>query len=613
MVTMRIKSCIKRLFKSKSRWKELILTILILSFSITTYLVIKGKEKPLNKRFELIDKFLNEAINQYRLENLERAYSIFLSLYDSSENRDTRVFCALYLGNINYHQAHYGEAIEWYNKALLIDKKNFYAFHNIALSYLREGEAVKALKSIKMAYKLNPSFLPTLLLFGNIYYSISRYEDAIEVYDQGVEKEPLMVFNRAVSLFNLGKKEEGKRQLEELISQTDNFRLLKGLSYYLSGFISVGVDTNNAIQHFSHALEIFPSSPVVRYNLGLLYLNNANYKQAAQLFGSIDEKEFMKNNLEKSFNYLLGFTFWKNGDYSESLKRYLWLYEIEKNLQIAYIIGDIYNKMGEHSSAIQYYKEALSEKKNAGALFNLARLFIQMGDYRSAEYECRYFLELTSENPAPYICLAEIYFKQGNSEKALESLEYGVRLSGKDINNLFLCARLYQQNGFHNQALQIYYRIINLKASFYRAYENIAYIYLYNGNFKNARQVISRVINRVEDPDIYYRMAVLLALTEEQPDAEKIYKTLISEFPYRFPAYLNLSILFLRQGRYKQAISIAEQCMSSAGDINTDDLIKLYRVIGVAHLERGEILDGTRALEKASVLEKEDFPPKIPG
>jgi len=595
-----------RIFKSKRRWVELAFTILVLSLSISTYLVIKGKEeKTFNIRFQPPDRIFNEAINHYRLENLERAYSLFFNLYENPEYRETRTLYALYLGNIHYLQKDYSNAIEWYKKALSLNKQNIYALHNSALTYLREGDTTRAIKSVRMVLELNPFFMPSVLLSGNLFHSISRYDDAIEVYERGAEKDPLIAFNMANSCFNLGKREQGERLLEKVAAHPQVSRVLKGLSYFYLGLSRRAVDIEEAIQYFSHTLEVFTSSPVVRYNLALLYLSNARYTQAALLLESIGDEAHMQGPEKKNFNNMLGIALWKNGEYSKALKLFLRMYKNEKNTRTAYIIGDLYTRMGEYSSAIQYYREALNSRENSGALVNLVKLLIHIGDYKGAEEECTGFMKLSSENPVPYICQAEVYFTQGQSEKALESLASAVRLSEKDTENLYNCARLYQQNGFHNQALQILYRIINLKPSFYRAHESIAQIYFRNGHLKKANQVVSRVLSRVDDPDVYYRMSLFLALTGEDTQTEAIYLDLISDFPYKYAAYINLCLLFLKQGKYEQTIKMAEECLKRVQNIPAESLVKLYRTIGLAYFGQKKSVEAARAFEKASAMEKE--------
>lgn len=128
---------------------------------------------------------------------------------------------ALIKTGIEFHdQRKYENAIEWYEKALKIDKKSALANYEIALSYYHLREYKKALKYSKKALKYGENKLSTYILQGGILDEMGKTEKSIKLYEKALEEYPynyLLFYNLGVSYFNNGEIDKSEKVLIKAI------------------------------------------------------------------------------------------------------------------------------------------------------------------------------------------------------------------------------------------------------------------------------------------------------------------------------------------------------------------------------------------------------------
>ena len=84
----------------------------------------------------------------------------------------------------------FSEAIEHYTAAINIDGSNHVYYSNRSAAYLSKGDANNALEDANACIGLNPDFAKGYSRKGAALHSLKRYNDSIEVYEQGLEKFP---------------------------------------------------------------------------------------------------------------------------------------------------------------------------------------------------------------------------------------------------------------------------------------------------------------------------------------------------------------------------------------------------------------------------------------
>jgi tetratricopeptide (TPR) repeat protein len=69
----------------------------------------------------------------------------------------------LKLANFLYDQRQYGQAIEWYQKALVLDPNNVNAHTDLGTAYFYTGRSQEALREYRKSIAINPQHQPTLM------------------------------------------------------------------------------------------------------------------------------------------------------------------------------------------------------------------------------------------------------------------------------------------------------------------------------------------------------------------------------------------------------------------------------------------------------------------
>lgn len=123
----------------------------------------------------------------------------------------------------------FDDAIEYYDKSLAVNKKNFGAFINkgLCLSNPDTNRHEEALQCFEHALEIMPDDLGALSLKGYSLDSLGRYREAIECFDKILHSQPNEVnilINKGLALSHLGKHDEATAYFDSVLEiEPDNF------------------------------------------------------------------------------------------------------------------------------------------------------------------------------------------------------------------------------------------------------------------------------------------------------------------------------------------------------------------------------------------------------
>ena len=80
--------------------------------------------------------------------------------------------------------------MEAYRLALAKGENSAFLHTQLAMLYLKKGQADKALQESEEAIRANPRHLPAYVLLGGLYLSRNQREEAIHVYQRAIEIDP---------------------------------------------------------------------------------------------------------------------------------------------------------------------------------------------------------------------------------------------------------------------------------------------------------------------------------------------------------------------------------------------------------------------------------------
>ncbi|UCB46787.1 MAG: tetratricopeptide repeat protein [Spirochaetota bacterium] len=607
---MTVKSFFKKIFLTKlvsnrKRSFEFLIPIVLIILGVTTYLILSQKKVDrVSYEADFRDKTLINALYHYRLENLDRAELLFDRALQESKFKKKKSLAELFLGGIYFKRELYEEAIEHYERAVTYNKKNIHALNNIALSYTKMDDINHALSYAQKVYSMKKDLDENLLLLGNIYFTLGRFEEALSMYRLGNAPADIFAYNRARVHAQLGDIETALNIFQSIVDDQQSSSVIRGLSLIWIGLLQEKEDVVKIALNFERALEVFPLSDLLRYNLAVTLLKGEQYEMAVASLKAMGEATKRKAEL-------LGFALYRSSHYREALDHYSNMRSVEVQAEHYYISGDLHVKLGQLSQAKPFYEKTLEDSWYEGAFINLFRIYFKEGLYENAKRLCYEFIKNDDSNPLPHVLLADVFFQEGLESEARSYLDIAVALSREGIVSLTRIAEVYYKYGYFNNALYLYHMIRDLKPDHYQAAIRIAEIYLLTGHEQKAKATLERTREMISEIDEYYRVSILLAGCEEIESASALYRRMIDDFPYRYEAYYNLSILYIETGGYEEAIQIIEQCFQTVPGLDTRTLSELYSILGFAQLHLGRVVDAARQFQEARKLDKNNEIPVI--
>ena len=548
---------------------------------------------------------LNEALTAYRMEKFDRAEMLFLKAIDSTRKRREKSIAYLYIGNIYFKLGNFSQAVEFYEKSLSFDGKNINALYNSALSFLRNREEDRALKYALKALEADGAFVPNLILLGNIYYATGRYTDALAVLEKSESSEPIVRFNTACAAQRASQVLKAQSLFTEIVNRNESSASLRGLACIKLYELTMETD------YLHKALDVFPSSPALRYNLALRLYSQGQFGEVSSLLRSI-----IDHVDAPEVEWLYGRSLFMGGYHREALDFYTDVYRREMSREdmslpeegsrTAQIMGDIYLKLSETVNARVYYERAMANTPNTPVFLNLFRIALREGDLGRARALCAHALSIDREDPIPYMCEAEISFLEEDAAAARQSLEKAILFSRESPEDLMKIAAIYQQHGMYPNAVQIYQRILSIDPGFTQARAGIAEVYAKTGHGGRAIRVIEGIDLASCDREIAYGVMLLHARVVEDGERAKLLKELIRQFPDRYEAYLNLGLFLIEKGEYTQAEQTMAQCLERIGRIDESILSKLHALLGISQLFSGKEGAAIEAFSRSRELDADN-------
>lgn len=146
----------------------------------------------------------------------------------------------------------------------------------------------------------------------------------------------------------------------------------------------------------------------------------------------------------------------------------------KRNFQSFYSLGVIYSHLKNYEKAVENYKKALSlDDKSSVAHNNLANIYNNINP-NEAEHHYLKVLELTSNDPMPYINISNYYLKNTKYKKCVEILEQALKIDlvSKELyNNLGIA---YYATKNNTAAKKMFKHALDIDKNYKPALDNIS-------------------------------------------------------------------------------------------------------------------------------------------
>jgi len=306
-------------------------------------LVDEKQYKEARNQFEAL---LDRAPNNHEAEYALGLLSMQLHDLDSAEKHfkhlievKNRVYeASYYLGQIAERREKQADAIRWYS-AVVDGQYQVDAQIRIALIEARMGKVEQARDRLHEIQPESAELEQRLYLAeGEILTQAKRYQEAFDLYNQGLVKMPdnlALLYARALAADKIDKVDVALADLKKLIqADPDNVQALNAYGYTL-------VDRTDRIKE------------------GLQYIKRAYAKQA-------DDPAILDS---------MGWAYYRLGDYDKAIKFLRKALNSLKDPEIAAHLGEVLWVSGDHEQARTVWEAALRETPSHKMLLDVIKRF----------------------------------------------------------------------------------------------------------------------------------------------------------------------------------------------------------------------------------------------
>jgi tetratricopeptide (TPR) repeat protein len=357
-----------------------------------------------------------------------------------------------------------------------------------------------AIRGFKAAWESRPDFTDALFNMACINYNIKDFKTAAVYFERILEREPentkvKFYLDCALRKLSESVKEESISECPKMLHLSKEFVdrpdmeykyqfshdvvfVLFSINQLALKFIRKG-EMQQAIKRYLNGIKIYPESPEINYNLGMVYFMQNNFEEAEKhALIALRRKEFFTAIPDKLPDYEIRRLIEKKNDpIHEAPETPLsrWTFDTalkEGNYFIeAYdLLGNIYFRKGDFDKSILAFKKDIEiDHEDAWGYYNLGCTYKAIGDWESAEKEwkraIKYEEELKRREKRREISndqldISLIVFKKPISFRAHKSLGW-----------------LYLEKKIPNKALKEFQKAIELEPNDPEPYYEIGKIY----------------------------------------------------------------------------------------------------------------------------------------
>ncbi|MFH1413459.1 MAG: tetratricopeptide repeat protein [Candidatus Omnitrophota bacterium] len=392
------------------------------------------------------------------------------------------------------------------------------------------------------------------------------YNRGIEYYDQGLFDKALFYFNKSLDI-----------NPDEAVAH-----------YMLANTYIAKSMFNNAIKECKDAIRVDPGFIQAHLALARMYRNDQKYDQAlvqlkqAESFakGNQELKSLLDEvNFEYAVNCLKqGIDLLIKQNKQESLGLLKKAIKLKPDLLYAhYGLAYFYFAQQDYDQAQKQLKEAINlDSKFWLAHKLLGDTYFQKGLFEEAIFEYTSTLAFNYNDAKVYNDLGLALVQLGRYGEAARYLEKAVELDSDNLNIQYSLASVYRDMKAPDKAIAEYEKIIRFRPDFPHIYIDLGDIYLNKKKERLAQEMYKREIEYAQkallgnpnDPFILNNLAYALNGIGKIDQAKEIIGKVLAKEPNYGKAYITLSQIYGKMGKYNEAIDALNKSKESYATVN---------------------------------------------
>ena len=267
------------------------------------------------------------------------------------------------------------------------------------------------------------------------------------------------------------------------------------------------------------------------FSLAKMHESREEYREAISEF----EKAIPLDPTSGQLRVEFAETLWKAGENRRAVQECQEAIKLDPESSAPhFLLGSIYSTLRTTDQAqvldqaIEEFERTVElEPDHTQALFDLGRLHLGKKNYQKAVDILNRFIRLRPWISQPYLLKARAHIELDETQGAIESLETSFDYVETNLENLKLLGNLYEQTGQREKARDLYSRSLNSKT----------------------------------DPDIRFRLALLLTNENQFVEAVSILQELVEDFPKNVRINISLARALRGNNKYADAAEVIKRAL----------------------------------------------------
>ncbi len=439
------------------------------------YLVVKPKA--LQIRYIL-------ARNYYiRMKKTARAEEEFKKLIAVAATAQNGVYYLeygnYYLGDIAYRRGQNKEALAYYEKTVLYNRKNNYAHFRLAILYIDAMKYDQAVEHASLYLEAYPKNRNMNGVIGRSRYINEEY-GAVTHLRKGTSKNLNGIVARGLLLDMRGQDSSAEKLLRFAVKRNPS---------YVSAHIALA----SILRRKNKSKEAFNEY----VSAGIFAFRNENYTLARRMF----TKALSIDNAVLEARYYMGRTCEEEGNRAMAIHYYMKVNDEKPNSDLMLHIGYLFGQDGNYPRAFYYFdKVALKEPENSRPWFFKGIFSIRDKKYDEAEKNIKKAIVLDSSKDTYYFYLAIALEKSKKIDEAIKNLERALEKNpgSSKINNYL--GYLYADNNIKlERSLFLINRALSVEPENGAYMDSLGWAYFRQGKYNLALKKLLEAEKKLDE------------------------------------------------------------------------------------------------------------------
>ncbi len=427
--------------------------LFVLSASLTeTYLMVYLK------RYKIILFFILLIVLSIYTYNRCMVWKNTKTLFSDVINKNPKVsFAYLNLATIYLNQQNIDSAMFCYNNSIKFDSIEPTAYFNRAFAFDMIGKNDKAINDFNKALKLDKKNIYKALIYtyiGESYRKSGNNTFAIKYYNLSLKEDSLLALaydNRGTYFLNNNMLDNAKKDFLKAIEiDKFNFSALNNFGWVLT------------LQgKYIEALEYYNKSLNINSNYAFAY-NNRGYTEFYMgniTFAIFDYNKAIQLNPYFTQAYLnRGWAYASLKNYKGAIDDFTFVLKIEKNNQLARNNrAYAYFYTNDYKSAAEDFKTNVDNFPNSALSWqNIAWYHLQVKDYENSISEFNKSIELDNTLINSYINIGWIWLEKNNYKNSENYFKKALVINPQNIDALYFLGEVYRKSNKNDLACDYY-------------------------------------------------------------------------------------------------------------------------------------------------------------